>query len=637
MSLHSFIIIHLIVALLLPCAPSKTLLKRTEIDREPEENESSDQSESLHEAHHHSFKHDRDLRFGKHRKGRASKVGDSDQNDREYALIYRNQEPMGMLQRVHDNYQLLPLHAEESILVDVSPIQKNEDARKRIVEEKEGQEDVGEEQADEGQFADAKYPYIFAKSKVDSSRENESSRMFEKRKVKVLNKHPLFNASSLSSELSNIGTNEDGENMEFKGILHDMGLIEEPHLDKRELQLAEDENMELGTNKIDLIKVEDRLEGQAKLRPAKRSEWVSTEHYEQIQYPESRAMNEDQQIEEYINKHLAQVKKGENEREKRRSDIEKQMEKQIKERLQKIKEEVRNEIDNLKAGNNEKSEEDDDEENARKNSEEEDNAQRWKRNILSNLMEEETSDLNPVMATDENPVSHIRRRRSVQVPDKEYLDSMENHFQLRKLLEFSDQLNGDQIDDGEGEIFLQRDKRGCLCEDNKDCKCNRHKSYITRPDRSSFIYLDEAPMGNNTAHKAPTTNISGTSNNFRPEHNTHALPLKQEDKKLKESAYKLDIGPDSYKLTADKNDWLQARRTSNGFLNLVAVHGGVPVLNHLISIRERSMLPKMRSKRMAMEKEKLQQQTLGDMSENDLFGAPPKKFEGDELARFKRI
>lgn len=63
----------------------------------------------------------------------------------------------------------------------------------------------------------------------------------------------------ISSALSRVRNNDETANMELRGILHDMGLIDEPHLDKREAELVEDENLEHGTNKINLIKVPDQI------------------------------------------------------------------------------------------------------------------------------------------------------------------------------------------------------------------------------------------------------------------------------------------------------------------------------------------------------------------------------------------
>lgn len=62
----------------------------------------------------------------------------------------------------------------------------------------------------------------------------------------------------ISSALSRVRNNDETANLELRSILHDMGLIEEPHLDKRDAELIEDENLEHGTNKINLIKVPNK-------------------------------------------------------------------------------------------------------------------------------------------------------------------------------------------------------------------------------------------------------------------------------------------------------------------------------------------------------------------------------------------
>lgn len=99
----------------------------------------------------------------------------------------------------------------------------------------------------------------------------------------------------------------------------------------------------------------------SKPKPVKRSNdgKSTTKHYEMIEYPEPKSLNEEKIIDDYMN----QMKQSQDdkERDKRASDdIEKQMEKRIKERLQKIKEEVRSEIDKLKANNNDEVNEDED-------------------------------------------------------------------------------------------------------------------------------------------------------------------------------------------------------------------------------------------------------------------------------------
>lgn len=63
----------------------------------------------------------------------------------------------------------------------------------------------------------------------------------------------------ISSALSRVQNNDEAAHLELRSILHDMGLIEEPHLDKRNVELVEDENLEHGTNKINLIKVPNKI------------------------------------------------------------------------------------------------------------------------------------------------------------------------------------------------------------------------------------------------------------------------------------------------------------------------------------------------------------------------------------------
>lgn len=240
---------------------------------------------------------------------------------------------------------------------------------------------------------------------------------------------------------------------------------------------------------------------------------------------------------------------------------------------------------------------------------------RRKRNIINTLVEEETSDLNPVIVGDENPVPHVRRRRSV--------DPTENRgYMNRNLLEVSN--NEDNFEDFED----IRDKRSCKCEAGKDCKCGKPKSYLTGPDGSDFVYFDGAPM-----QLHPSFNQIQRGEAAK---DTLGKPSESKESHLKDGKYKLDLHPESYKITKDNSDWVNSfRKKRSGFLDLVAMHGGGPVLDHLVAVRQRSMLPKMRQKRMTQVSGR--PLTLIDMSENDLFGAEPENFEGDELVRLKRV
>lgn len=228
-------------------------------------------------------------------------------------------------------------------------------------------------------------------------------------------------------------------------------------------------------------------------------------------------------------------------------------------------------------------------------------------------MEEETSDLNPVIVGDENPVPHVRRRRSV--------DPTENSGYLsRNLLEVSD--DEDDFEDFED----VRDKRSCKCESGKDCKCGKPKSYLGGLDGSEFVYFNGAPI---KLYSRVNQDFKSAKDSSKPEQ-------KRDVSHLKDGKYKLDLHPESYKITKDNSDWVNSfREKRSGFLDLVALHGGGPVLDHLVAVRQRSMLPKMRQKRMTQVGGR--PLTLIDMSENDLFGAEPENSEGDELVRLKRV
>lgn len=167
------------------------------------------------------------------------------------------------------------------------------------------------------------------------------------------------------------------------------------------------------------------------------------------------------------------------------------------------------------------------------------------------------------------------------------------HFALRRLKEFPEQYGEDEeVADGEDETI--REKKACKCV-GKDCKCGKAPAVA---DESSLVYIDGAPVLINRQQRSAKT--------------------------LSDGGYTLDLDPEVYRITE-----VEGRKKRSNFLDLVAVHGGDTVLNHLVSIRQRSM----RAKRMAGDKEPL---TLMDMSGEDLFGALPQGFDG-ELTRSKRV
>lgn len=85
-----------------------------------------------------------------------------------------------IFQPFKDSYQLLPVHSDETIPVDISPIQRpeSEEVMKRDTEAVTVQQlddETMQKSEDNSHYADEKYPYIFAKFKIDSKVVKEGS------------------------------------------------------------------------------------------------------------------------------------------------------------------------------------------------------------------------------------------------------------------------------------------------------------------------------------------------------------------------------------------------------------------------------------------------------------------------------
>ncbi|XP_019772099.2 probable inactive protein kinase DDB_G0270444 isoform X2 [Dendroctonus ponderosae] len=593
-------VIHLTITFFFTDVFTKKPPEATAIDSESEEDERSEDLEELHDTSRHGLKRNREAHPKKHkRKGRAL------DDRKQCAIMYKNEEPVGILQRFENSYQLLPVRSEDKIPVDISPMDKTSS--------EEVKQDTKRHTGDENlmEFSDEKYPTIFAKFKVDSRLEKEGSlksRTLEKRASK-----PSNLLSEKHSDYLRLQSNDESAAGDLKGILNDMGLIDDPQAAKREV---EDEDLEHGSNKITLLKIDRKSPRSKRGKPKEKS---VTKHYAMIEIPEPKSINEDEYIDEYLSKHPEQAKQLDQEqREKRSEDMGKQMEQQIQERLNRIKEEVRNEIEQIKANGNPNLEEEEEEE---ANEEEDGKPQRKKRNIISNLMEEETSDLDPVLIGDSNPSPHIRIRRGLDgsipaantyqhqqpVPTADPLVVATTHpFSLRRLKEFPEQYRADEeVADVEDEQTI-REKKACKCA-GKDCKCGKVSASA---DESHLIYVDGAPL------------LMRNQERFARSSETNRKS--QLSKALTDGGYTLDLDPEVYRIAE-----VDGRKKRSNFLDLVAVHGGGAVLDHLVSIRQRSM----RAKRTAGDKEPL---TLMDMSGEDLFGALPQGFDG-ELTRSKRV
>lgn len=81
----------------------------------------------------------------------------------------------------------------------VEGLESNEQDSKREITKFD--EEIPSQDEDLVEFADEKYPYIFAKFKIDTKveKENQKARALEKRESKPIKKRPLFTDKHISS------------------------------------------------------------------------------------------------------------------------------------------------------------------------------------------------------------------------------------------------------------------------------------------------------------------------------------------------------------------------------------------------------------------------------------------------------
>ncbi|XP_030753894.1 uncharacterized protein PF11_0207-like [Sitophilus oryzae] len=562
MNIH-VLILHTSIILFLKCAFSQIIAVENDKESDEERSDASEESESLHESYRpHHMKHSKIMNVKGHNIKRREYAETVQKN---CAIMYKNGDPVGILQPYEDSYKLLPIDAEEELAVDINPIMSKRQAFDAEVSNFE--EDT------KAKASNDRYPYIFAKFKVDSKMDKaqESRPRRDLKPVNLMNEKHL---NSLNSALSKIEENSQlSAEDDLQNILNEMGLIDdENRLDKRELEEEKDGAVE-SANEAEENKGIDK-------------EAVSNTHNKVVT---SGIVDSSKVDEEEPSMELAG-----DEREKR-DEVSEEMKKRLQENLSKLKEEVRTEIENLKT-NIEESEEVNEE-----NEDEEEKNQRRKRNIMATLVDEETSDIDPLMASDDSLIPHIRRRRhihngltNIAKPDDVAETSNKEVFLTRSLKEYdNNEENEDQNDIDDESLEEKRNAEYCQCsKGDKNCKCADPNQDFKRKEKPRF----------------------------------------------EDGEYYLDTRPDAYVVIEERPEGdLEKRKKRNTFDDLVAIHGGGPVVNHLLAVRKRSMFPRERFKRAADNRYQSNKQLkLSNMLDEDLFGALPQGYEG-ELARYKRI
>lgn len=277
-------------------------------------------------------------------------------------------------------------------------------------------------------FFDDRYPAILAKFKIDSRIAANRHQMLKRATESISNINVQSNSakpalSKIKSE-SNMQLEE-----QLKDILDDMGLIDDyaNRDEKREIaenaiEDVEDENMECGTNKINLLKENSKDSKDKRYSKINRINRM-------VMSTNSGKTMTDNLIEsplkdkDYSEKSELRTKDIREKREKveGNTDIsgsdekvslnnirseneelnsyEKRVEREIREKIEKLKQDVKQEIENLsKIGKSKMT----------------DDSNRRKRQVTSTLLDEERKDIDPLVNVKDNSNVHIRKKRHLK-------------------------------------------------------------------------------------------------------------------------------------------------------------------------------------------------------------------------------
>nr|CAI5850494.1 unnamed protein product [Callosobruchus analis] len=342
------------------------------------------------------------------------------------AVMYKNNEPVGILQPFEDAFKFRPLNLESTI-VDLNPIPAKRRTIMDVLYPSKFEEDYEEEKAVDvinkrDARADRNYALALAKFKINSRVGlNRMNRKTQEKRSKEMDEQHL---RSLRNTLKKRKTDDsEAVEVELASILDDMGLIDDSPDEKRE---AEDENMESGSNAISMVKDEPTSTAEEQTK-AKRDEvetpsTTSTVATSSIKLTEVSDLKENKEQKREMTETSTSTKISTAKDQKREaakiaadkqdadevSVYEKRVEREIRDKIQRLKEEVKKEIAALKLAKAEHSD-----------------PNRKKRDVLNTLMDEETKDIDPVANYDGTEKKHVRRKRNAQL-EKRYSSAKGN-------------------------------------------------------------------------------------------------------------------------------------------------------------------------------------------------------------------
>ncbi|CAH1971375.1 unnamed protein product [Acanthoscelides obtectus] len=340
------------------------------------------------------------------------------------AVIYKNNEPVGILQPFEDAFKFRPLNFDATI-VDLNPIPAKRKTLMDVLYPSKFEDDSDEENdADEkvgvinkrDAHTDRNYALALAKFKISSR--IGLNRLYrkaqQKREKEEADEEHL---RSLRKALMKRKTDaSEAVEVELADILNDMGLIDDSD-SSEEKREAEDENMESGSNAISMVEDEPNSTTN-KAAKDKRDELAtpsfnaSTAASSSLELTEVSDLKEDKEEQKREITETTKTTKvtGSKEEQKREAEgsvldkpdadevslYEKRVEREIRDKIQKLKEEVKKEIDALKLAKSKGSD-----------------SNRKKREVVNTLLDEETQDIDPIANYDGAEKKHVRRKRSV--------------------------------------------------------------------------------------------------------------------------------------------------------------------------------------------------------------------------------
>lgn len=368
-------------------------------------------------------------------------------------------------------------------------------------------------------------------------------------------------------------------------------------------------------------------------------------------------------------------------------DYEKELERNIQQRIEAIKEEVKREIASRQA----------------RNAPNVDDSQRKKRGTSDTLQEKESKEINPLDHPEQPLVSYIRTKRNLGGRNKreaygyDFLDeSAMTEGDDPEILETEEEIeNEDHLPDND--LINNPNTTINVLESTTLLNINTSSTPAIKSSLSETVSVasgshTESSVVDGSERQRPNLEGSGVTHARRKRAETLVpdayAPYRAEDQEADEEGdeseddgfddrtanlrelnrYSLDYrNPLQYDEPYGESDYpvrkyvsnlnsdvynraprflhdpsAYIRRKRHNFDRMVALHGGEPMVRHLVAARERNMRPfvdKARKKRNFGHKSQPveeEQQRIADLSGTDLFGALPQSYEG-ELSRFKRV